>query len=530
MYVMHRKTLTGLRGYFIGPILILITTLAGLFIQPFLDPTNIAMLYLLCVVLTTVFWGLGPAILVCFISVLAHDFFFIKPFLSFGPPSVYDIPNLFVLLTIGTIISYLTSRIRKQTEEAQRRELETHTLYVLSRNLAITEELEASIKALMQSARETLGNDVTLFLPDKRNAQLLKPFSPNLGNTGDNGINIATWSFQHQQKAGPGTDMFSQATACYLPLLTARGAVGVISVPVQGNITVPLTGQERLLEAFADLAAVAIERVAFAEEARNMKLSQAATEKLQAAFLDAISHELKTPLSSVIGVLSSLQEDPSLNDAAKANLIGVAREEAEILNDTITKLLDISRIQAGAIKLSRQPADVGDIISVAIDQLGKRSQGREIKVSINHEIAPAMADFSLIVKVLLNLLDNALKYSTADSVVDIKAQMGGDNIAIEVADRGIGIPPQDLPFLFGRFYRVPNTGIPGTGLGLSICKGIVEAHGGVITAGNRAGGGMVFTVTLPAGGPMQRRPVLTHGENKRETIRIDEGTDTSFVG
>jgi two-component system sensor histidine kinase KdpD len=450
--------------------------------------------------------------------------------LSFGPPSLQDIPTLIVLLAVGAVISYLTSRIRKQTEEARRRELETHTLYVLSRNLAITEELEGSLLALTQSARETLGYDVSIFLPDKRNEQLLKPFNRSLENTtGEYGSSIAAWSFQHQKKAGPGTDMFPSARAHYLPLLTARGAVGVMSIPVESDVKRPTPEQERLLEAFADLAAVAIERVAFAEETRNMKLSQAATEKLQTAFVDSISHDLRTPLSSVIGVLSSLQEDPGLDDTAKINLIQVAREEAEKLNNTITNLLDISRIQAGAIQMSKQPADVGDIISVAIDRLDRRARERTININVNPEIAPVMADFGLSVKVLYNLLDNALKYSSAESTVEIGARMAGENVAIEVADRGVGIPAQDLPYIFGRFYRVPNTGLPGTGLGLSICKGIVEAHGGGITAGNRPGGGAIFTVTLPAGGPVQRRPVAASRENKNKPTRNDETLDTFFV-
>jgi two-component system sensor histidine kinase KdpD len=255
--------------------------------------------------------------------------------------------------------------------------------------------------------------------------------------------------------------------------------------------------QERLLDAFADLAAVAFERIVFAREALNMQISQAATEKLQTAFLDSISHDLRTPLSSVIGVLSSLQEEPNLDDAAKMSLIQVAREQAERLNNSITNLLDMSRIQAGAVTLSRQPADLSDIISVTLDQLGDRSLGRMVQVDVSPEIPPVSVDFNLIVKVMHNLLDNALKYSSPESTVEVTARQTGEVVEVAVADRGIGIPPQDLPFIFGRFYRVLNTGQPGTGLGLSICKGIVEAHGGEITAENRPGGGAVFKITLP---------------------------------
>lgn len=529
MFVMRKKA-ADWQGYFIGTGLVAVATVAGYYAQTFFDPTNIAMFYLLCVVLTAIFWGLGPSILVCVLGVLSHDYFFVNPVYSLGPPSIQDIPTLVVLLAVGAVISYLTSRIRAQTREAKRRELDTQTLYTLSRNLAVTEELEGSIRALTQTARETLGYDVSIFLPDTRNEQLLKPFSRSLENAaGEYGSSIAAWSFQHQKKAGPGTDMFSNARAYYVPLITARGAVGVMSVPTGDKLSRFKPEQERLIDAFADLAAVGIERVAFAEETRNMKLSQAATEKLQTAFLDSISHDLRTPLSSVIGVLSSLQEETGLDEAAKANLIQVAREEGEKLNDTITNLLDISRIQAGAIKLSRQPEDVSDIINVAVDEFEGHVYGRKIVINVSDEIAPVMADFGLIVKVLYNLLDNALKYSSPESAVEIGARMDGENVAIEVADLGVGIPTSDLPHIFSRFYRVPNTGLPGTGLGLSICKGFVEAHGGAITAGNRPGGGSIFTVTLPAGGPVKRRPAAVKVENKNQPIPKNENLDIFFL-
>jgi two-component system sensor histidine kinase KdpD len=256
--------------------------------------------------------------------------------------------------------------------------------------------------------------------------------------------------------------------------------------------------QERLVDAFADLGAVAIERITFAGEARDMKISQAATEKLQTALLDSISHDLRTPLASVIGVLSSLQEEGSgLDDAAKKDLIQVAFKEAEELNDSITNLLDMSRIQAGAITISTESCDLNDIISVALDQLGDRSKDRTIRVPEATELPFVSADFGLVVKVLFNLLDNAIRYSSPDSPVEINARRIAQEVEIEVADRGIGIPPQHLPHIFERFHRMPHTSVSGTGLGLSICKGIVEAHGGRIAVENRHGGGTIIRVTLP---------------------------------
>jgi two-component system sensor histidine kinase KdpD len=243
---------------------------------------------------------------------------------------------------------------------------------------------------------------------------------------------------------------------------------------------------------------VAIERTQLAEEARNAQIL-AATEKLQTALLNSISHDLRTPLVSIIGVLSSLQEEGmGLDDTARVNLIQVATEEAERLNHLIANLLDVSRIEAGAMRISRQPSDVQDIVGVALERLGSPSGKRPIKVNIPAEPPFVSVDFGLMVQALVNVLDNALKYSPPDSPIDISGRQVDRQVEIQVADRGIGIPPEDLQRVFDKFYRVHRPdNVTGTGLGLSISKGIVEAHGGRIVAENRPGGGTIIRLTLP---------------------------------
>jgi two-component system sensor histidine kinase KdpD len=256
--------------------------------------------------------------------------------------------------------------------------------------------------------------------------------------------------------------------------------------------------QERLLEAYADLAAVALESILLGEEARNAQVLRD-TEKLQAALINAVSHDLRTPLVSIIGALSSLQEKGmKLDNAARKNLIGVAREEAERLNHLITNLLDVSRIDAGAIRISRQPSEVQDLVGTALEQMGDRARARPIKIDIPTELPLVSVDFGLIVQTLVNVLDNALKYSPVDSPIDIKGRKVGHEVHIEVADHGVGIPPQDLLHVFDKFYRIRRPdNVAGTGLGLSICKGIIEAHGGRIAAENRRGGGTIIRLMLP---------------------------------
>jgi two-component system sensor histidine kinase KdpD len=487
------------RRYLLGLALVALSTLLGLVMRHHVSPTSIIMIYLLSVVVSALYLGLGPSILVSVIGVITFDLFVIPPYLSFNVEHAEYAFTLIVLLLIGIVVSYLTSRVRRQSRVARRREFETATLYALSRNLAATIGLQATIRAIISSVKDTFGRDAVIFLPDVQNKGTLKPHteSPNLV-IDKNEVAAAVWSFEHQKTVGHGTDTLPNAKALYLPLNTARGAVGVMALWVSDATSQLTIEQTRLSEAFADLAAVAVERTQLAEEARNAQILEA-TERLQTALLNSISHDLRTPLVSIIGVLSSLQEEGmGLDDAARTNLIQVASEEADRLNHLITNLLDVSRIEAGAIRISKQPSDVQEMIGVALEQLNSRSGSRPIKIDMPAELPFVSVDFGLIVQALVNILDNALKYSPSDSPIEIRGRRVAQQVEIEVADRGIGIPPEDLQRVFDKFYRVHRPdNVTGTGLGLSISKGIVEAHGSRVVAENRPGGGTIIRLTLP---------------------------------
>lgn len=487
------------RGYLQGLGLVVLATLIGQLVHKFFAPTTIAMLYLLCVVVTAYLWGLGPSILVSAVGVLAFDFFHVPPFLTFAKGNPEYVFTFLALLLVGVVISYLTLRVHRQTEMARKRERQTAALYALGRDLAISSDLESYVHAIIERAKETFGHDTVVFLPDPKNKGSLKSYAdrPNF-SAGENEFAAATWSFQHQKAVGHGTDTLPSAKARYLPLVTARGTVGVIAISasdVGDKLTIE---QQRLLEAYADLAAVAIESILSAEEARNMQVLKA-TEKLRTALFNAISHDLRTPLVSIIGVLSSFQEEGIwLDDNAKRNLIQVAREEAERLSHIIANLLDESRIEAGVIKISRQPSEVQDLVGAALEQMGDRASARSIKIDISPELPFVSVDFGLITQALVNVIDNAIKYSPADSPIEVKGRQVDQEVHIEVADHGVGIPPQDLLRVFDKFYRIQRPdNVAGTGLGLSICRGIVEAHGGRIVAENRLGGGTVIRLILP---------------------------------
>jgi two-component system sensor histidine kinase KdpD len=491
----YRKQAFEWRGYLIGLGLVAVATLIGWMVHTFFAPANIIMIYPLCVTVSAILGGLGPSIFVSILSVLAFDFFFVTPFYTFAVDDTQYLFTFVALLVVGITISYLTSRIRQHTQAAKQRERETAALYALGRDLAISGDLESYIDAIVKRIKEALGHEVTIFLGESEKREKLRAYtSREEVRVDESELAIAIRSFKHRQK------VLSNDNVRYLPLLTARGIIGVMALKAPDNGRELTTEQERLLGAYTDLVAVAIEGIRLSEELHNAQVLKA-TEKLQSALLNAISHDLRTPLVSVIGTLSSLQEEGmELDENAKKNLIQVALEEADRLNHLITNLLDESRIEAGVITLSRRPSEVQDLVGAALEQLGNRASARSIDIDIPEDISFISVDFGLIVQTLANILDNAIKYSPADSPIEIKTRQSDQEVQIEVTDHGVGIPEEDLGNIFDKFYRIKRPdNVAGTGLGLSISKGIVETHGGRIVAEKGSDGGTVIKIRLPIG-------------------------------
>ncbi len=487
------------RYYLLGCVLVALATLLGHFTSGLLAPTNILMIYLLCVTVSAIFGGLGPSILVSVLSVLTFDFFFVPPYLTLDVEHIQYIFTLIVFLLVGIALSYFTSRLRRQTETSKRREQEMTALYALGQDLAIASDLQSYTLSIVKRIKGSIGQDVVIFLPDARNETALKAYSDSPEIDVDvNIFNAAMRSFMHREIIECGSDIIKGARALCLPLVTTRRAVGVLVLIKSDDANDYSDEQERLLSAYSDLAAVAIESIELADELHNAEILKA-TEKLQTALLNAISHDLRTPLVSIIGVLSSLQEEGmDLNDSDKRSLIQVAREEADRLNHLITNLLDESRLESGALKLCLQPAEVNDLVGATLEQLGSRINNRIIQIDIPADLPFIQVDFGLFVQALVNIVDNALKYSPPDSLIEIKAECIEQEVQIEIVDRGTGIPEQDLPYIFDKFYRIKRPdNVSGTGLGLSITKGLIEAHGGRIGAKSQAGRGTVVSIILP---------------------------------
>ena len=491
------KIHSSLSRYLWSLALVALATGLGFLVGGRIEPTNLVMLYLLTVVVAAIYLGRGPAILASFLGVLAFDFLFITPYLTFVVSDTQYIITFIALFFVGVVISQLTARAREQAEAAHQRETETAELYALSRDLAITRQLDGILQVLIRHVERTFGRNTVILLPE--NDHLIVRLASTDLKLDENEIAVADWVYRHGDPAGRHTNTLPAALFRYLPLEAPRGVVGVLGVQGPEPAGPDLTPQQRrLMEAFASQAALAVERVQFAEQARQAQLLQA-TEKLQTALLNSVSHDLRTPLVSITGALTSLDEQAeNLDEVNRKSLIVTAREEADRLNQLVGNLLSMTRIESGAIKLHIEPGDVQDVVGTALDQLGKRIAHRQVQVNIPVDFPLVPMDFTLMVQVLVNILDNAVKYSPEDCAIEVSAELLDAKARLSVADEGEGIPTEDLTRVFDKFYRVQRPdSVSGTGLGLSISKGIVEAHNGAIRARRREGGGTIIQIELP---------------------------------
>jgi two-component system sensor histidine kinase KdpD len=355
----------------------------------------------------------------------------------------------------------------------------------------------SSCKHFKRHLEQTFSRTVAVFLPEE-NRMKVYVVSEDM-QLNEEEMAVADWVYRHAEPAGRHTNTLPAAQYRYLPLKTSKGVVGVLGIGKPKTTDTDLTpAQRRLMESFANQGAQAIERALLEEQNRQIALLQSA-EKLQNALLNSISHDLRTPLVAITGALSALDEKyVELDEPERSTLIENARGEADRLNRLVGNLLNMTRIESGAIKLHLQPGDVQDLIGTAIEQLGKRIEKHQVRIDVPATFPLIPIDFTLMVQVFVNLLENAVKYSPENSLIEICATQEDSMICIQVRDRGAGIPSDDLARIFDKFYRVQRPeSVSGTGLGLSISKGIVDAHGGQIHAYNRDGGGTILEVILP---------------------------------
>lgn len=485
-----------LRGYLAALALVTGATMLCELLRPYFAPTNMVMIYLLAVVVASIHLGQGSAILTAVLGVLAFDFFFVPPRLTFAVADTQYLMTFIGLFVVCLVISTLVTRSRERAEAIRVRELHTASLYYLSRDLAASVDINAVLKAVVRNVGEVLNAQLVIFLPEGERIDIMAISEGLQLDVKEQAV--ADWAFRNNHPAGHGTDTLVSADLIYLPFQTPSNVLGVVGIKLENEHAYHSQENRRLLDAFVTQAAMAMERIQFSRQAEQAQILQA-RETLERALLNSISHDLRTPLVCVSGALSSLRDDTGHLDAqVRRELLETACNEADRLNRFVGNLLDMTRIEAGSIRLNVEPCDIQDLVGCALAAMERWIGERKVNVTIEQDLPLLSMDMVLMTQVLVNILDNALKYAPKESGIDISAYAEKEWVAIEVNDRGPGVLEHDLKRLFDKFYRIPvPEGAGGTGLGLSICKGIVEAHGGRVFAENRSGGGLKIVLHLP---------------------------------
>ncbi|WP_225446444.1 ATP-binding protein [Paenibacillus rhizovicinus] len=476
------------------------------------DAVNIALMYLFPVLFSAVYWGLVPSFYAAAAGVLAFDYFFVPPFLSFSVEDLRYLLSFAVYLAVAALTATLAARLKQQVKLSKEREAHTAALYSLSRQMAAVGEIKTLLENIALQVSVTVQAQIAIYMPDARSELARTAYSPGdhgFGE-GESAMVIAKWTFEHGRMAGRGTETLGEFPGLFVPLRTEERTYGVLAVRADAGA---LSAESRhLLEAFGGLAATAIARVKLSEEAKLAQLT-AESERIRTALLDSVSHELRTPLATVIGSATGLidGEDVFSSDDRRELLVTI-RDGALRMNRLVTNLLGMVKLESGMLALRRDWVDAEDMIGVVLSQVRGFVGERRIEVRIQEPTPYFPGDEVLLEQVLVNVVSNAIKYSPDGSEVVIAVRQSGSWVRISVADNGIGIGEEDRERIFDKFYRGPGSnGTTGTGLGLAICKGIVEAHGGTITAAPRAERGTVVTVALPAG-----KPELPEGWQREE--------------
>jgi len=468
-------------------------------LRPYATVVDAAMVYLLGIVLVASRTGKGPSLLATFLSVAVYDFFFIPPFYTFGVHDARYFLTFIVMFVVAFVISSLTLRIREQVNASRQRERRTAALYNLSRELVHERGISQLSAVTIRHISELFSIKVVILVPDEKGSLAVTVTGPETFALDQNEISVAHWCFDHRQRAGLGTDTLPGASALYLPLFTASRTVGVLGIMLNPPLTMFDQEQIHILESFANQIAMAIERTLLVEEAQQALL-KAETEALRSTLLSSVSHDLRTPLAAITGSATALlQKDITIDKQSRQELVQTIFEEAEHLNQIIRNVLDMTRLEAKAIGVQKEWQSPEEIIGVVLNRLADKLSGRQVITRIPTDLPLVPFDALLIEQVFMNLLDNAIKYTPEGTPLELSAKVKGNDVVMEIADRGPGIPPGEEERIFDKFVRGVAVG-GGIGLGLTICRAVINAHGGHIWAENRDGGGAVFRFTLPITG------------------------------
>ncbi|MCY1419316.1 Sensor protein KdpD [compost metagenome] len=488
-------------GYAAATATCVLTALLATPLLPVLELSNILMLFLLAVVGVALGYGRGPAVLASFLAVGLFDFFFVPPRFTFAVSDVQYLVTFVVMLVVALVIGQLMAGLKVQAEAATQRERRVRSLYEMSRDLsaALLAEQVAEIGARFLSAE--FGARSTLLATDASVQLHALP-----GGTARVDMGVARWALDHGEAAGHGTDTLPASPCLVLPLKAPMRLRGVLAVE-PGNKRVLGPEQRRLLDTCASLLAISLERIHYIDVAQKSTV-QMESERLRNSLLSAISHDLRTPLAALVGLADTLELTKPPPSEQQREVAASIRQSALRMSALVNNLLDMARLQAGAMQLNRAWLLLEEVVGSALASCAPSLAGRQLSINLADDLPLLSLDAVLIERVLVNLLENAAKYTPAGSGIDISARADSDQVVVLIDDHGLGLPKGREETLFEKFERgAKESATPGVGLGLAICRAIVRAHGGTIRGENRESGGKVagarFTITLPRSRPPQ---------------------------
>ncbi len=481
----------------------------GELMWPWVGLENIDLIFLTAIVAIAVRYGLWPSLFASILSSLCYNFFFMKPYYTFTIADPANVTAFVFFTVVALIVSNVAARGRTQAVTATERALTTESLYSFSRKLAGAGVLDDVLWASAYQTALMLKVRVVILLPESGSLAVKVGYPPeDVLDEAD--LAAAEWAWQNDRSAGRGSDTLPGAKRLFLPMRTGRGAIGVVGIDSDKPGPLLTPDQRRLLDALIDQGALAIERVRLVEDVDRAKRTIEA-DRLRSALLTSISHDLKTPLAAVLGAASTLRDlSRALSDAEKADLLATIVDESERLNRFIANLLDMTKLESGAIVPNMAAHDVDEIVGSALRRASKMLARHRVELELAAGLPMLDVDAVLFEQVVFNILDNAAKYSPPGTTIRIQGWRDGDWVCLQVLDEGDGIPPAELEHIFDKFYRVEKGDQvrAGTGLGLAISRGFVEAMHGTIIAANRTDrSGAMFVIRLPV--PPQRERLDT---------------------
>ena len=473
---------------------------------PWIGTQNTDLVFLTAIVAIAVRFGLWPSLLASVVSALCYNFFFTEPYHTFSIADPRNAVAIVFFTLVAIVVSNVAARSRALAVAAMGRARTTESLYVFSRKLSGAGMLDDVLWATAYQIALMLKLRVVILLPEDGTIAVKAGYPPE-DVLDDADIAAAKWAWDHNRAAGRGSDTLPGAKRLFLPMRTGRGAIGVVGIDSDKPGPLLTPDQRRLLDALMDQAALAIERVYLVDDLDQAK-RRAEADRLRSALLTSISHDLKTPLAAILGAAGTLRGFArDLDDQGKVELLSTIVEESERLNRFITNLLDMTRLEAGSIKLNTSRQDVGEIVGTALERATKILADHKVDIEVTPDLPMLELDPVLFEQALFNLLDNAAKYAPPGTTVHIQAWQEERTVKLQVTDEGSGIPPMEIDRIFEKFHRAEKSDQvrAGTGLGLAIARGFVEAMGGSVTAANRSDrSGAVFTITLPIPKPTER--------------------------